>query len=672
MVFLVFQASLCSNHDQSLIADMQKKTTAPYGEWQSPVSIVDIFRQPASPSYPFRWRDSLFWLQSLPDEGGRVALMQCNELDVSNIKCITPKNFNIRSRVHEYGGRCFCVQGDEIVFNNFADGRLYRQSLASGSAPVAITSEDDDCVGFADIKTIVGKSQLVAVTERVVENRENRNSLVVIDQGRSTDTVYEIVAGSDFYACPVVSPRGDKLAWFEWDHPGMPWDQTRVGQCRLIINGQNKDEYATISDKEVVVDAPNCAVSQLGYLADGSLVYARDSDHDNWSNLYLNLDNKESRLTHLEAEFGQAHWVFGQCRWVEVKNQFVYAIATAHEGDALYRINIREPGEIELVLSEASIVHLNYTEGKIQCVVSPDNHDAGILEIDPNDNSFRHIGHRQSDKPYEHCCKPIAFSCDTRDGEKTYGYLYRPYNPLFSAPENTRPPLIVMVHGGPTSRTDKAYQPLKQYFASVGFAVLDINHRGSTGYGRAYRQRLLGRWGEVDALDIADAIDYLIKEDEVDKDFVFIRGGSAGGYAVLRALTEYPDVFAGGACYYGIGNLITLSEITHKFESRYTDMLIGEPYSREQSQQPTSRYRTRSPIFHMDKLTAPIILFQGLLDKVVPPEVTKEVVQLLESRKIPHQYQEYGDEGHGFRNAANRVDSLERETRFFIDILGKP
>ena len=226
-----------------------------------------------------------------------------------------------------------------------------------------------------------------------------------------------------------------------------------------------------------------------------------------------------------------------------------------------------------------------------------------------------------------------------------------------------------MVHGGPTSRTDKSYQPLKQYFASLGFAVLDINHRGSTGYGRAYRQRLLGQWGEVDVMDIADAIAYLITQDEVDARSIFIRGGSAGGYAVLRALTVYPDLFAGGACYYGIGNLITLSEITHKFEARYTDMLVGEPFNPESASAPKSRYRSRSPIFQMDKLTAPVILFQGMLDKVVPPEVTGEVVELLKSRGIPHAYTEYANEGHGFRSAENRIDSLERETGFFIDIL---
>jgi len=649
---------------------MKFKTTVPYGEWQSPVSIEDIFSQPAAPSYPFRWQNNLFWLQSLPEEGGRIALMQCEDADPTSVKCLTPENFNIRSRVHEYGGCCFCVQGENIVFNNFADGRVYRQSLVSGDKPVAITPEDDSCIGFADIKALSGESQLIAVIERVAENAENQNALVIIDQNHPTDSVYDIAAGCDFYACPSVSPQGDRLVWFEWNHPGMPWDKTRIGQCRLIANEQDKNERVSCSGKKIVLDEPNCAVNQLGYLADGSLVYARDGDHDDWSNLYRRKNGQETRLTNMEAEFGQAHWVFGQCRWLQVDDNSIYAIATAHAGDALYQIDIEAPDNIELVLSDANISHLSFTKGKIQCVVGPENRNASVVEIDPKDNSFKHIKTCETDIQNKDCSSPIAFSCATRDGEKTYGYLYRPHNPLFSAPKNTRPPLIVMVHGGPTSRTDKSYHSLKQYFSSVGFAVLDINHRGSTGYGRAYRQRLLGSWGEADALDIADAIEHLVNEGEIDKNHVFIRGGSAGGYAVLRALTEYPEMFAGGACYYGIGNLITLSEITHKFESRYTDMLIGEPYSREDAKLSTSRYRTRSPIFHMDKLTAPIILFQGLLDKVVPPEVTKEVVQLLESRDIHHEY--HGDEGHGFRNAANRVDSLERETRFFIDILKEP
>lgn len=227
-----------------------------------------------------------------------------------------------------------------------------------------------------------------------------------------------------------------------------------------------------------------------------------------------------------------------------------------------------------------------------------------------------------------------------------------------------------MVHGGPTSHSSRVFHPLRQYFASLGFAVLDINHRGSTGYGRRYRQRLLGNWGEMDVADIISCMDHAIANQLVDSSRVFIRGGSAGGYAVLRALTRFPERFAGGACYYGIGNLVTLSEITHKFESCYANRLLGEDFDPQQSRQPGSRYMTRSPLNELENLRAPLILFQGLDDKVVPPEVSREIVQVLEQQGIHYQYTEYAGEGHGFRKTASRVDSLKKETSFYRDILG--
>ncbi len=640
---------------------------APFGTWQSPISIETIFNQPSAPAYPFRWCGDLFWLQALPDDGGRIVLMRWSGIDKEEPVCLTPGEFNIRSRVHEYGGCCFCVHGDEVIFNNFSDGRLYSQLLGGKTQPLAITPEDDKCVGFADIKPAQHEGMYIAVYEYLVEGKENRNALVVIDSSNTENPVTELVSGCDFYACPSVSAKGDAVVWFEWDHPGMPWDQTRVCRGSLELASGEAGHKLICNRMQRLMDAPNCAANQTGFLSNGSLLYACDSIDANWSGLYLWQEPKSQQLTNIEAEFGQAHWVFGQRRWVETEPGIVFAIATGHDGDVLYRFDVANPNQLEAVVSEASISQLNYSEGKLQFVVSPEDRNSRVAEYNVDNGSVVEwsLG---NDQPANHATA-VPFQCSTRDGEMTFGYLYRPYNSEFTAPQGAKPPLVVMVHGGPTSRTDKSYQPLKQYFASLGFAVLDINHRGSTGYGRAYRQRLLGQWGEVDAMDIADSIAYLADQGEVNPDAVFIRGGSAGGYAVLRTLTVYPDLFAGGACYYGIGNLITLSEITHKFEARYTDMLVGEPFSAESARAPRSRYRSRSPIFQMDKLTAPIILFQGLLDKIVPPAVTREVVELLESRGIPHAYTEYANEGHGFRSTENRVDSLQRETGFFIDIL---
>ena len=263
---------------------------------------------------------------------------------------------------------------------------------------------------------------------------------------------------------------------------------------------------------------------------------------------------------------------------------------------------------------------------------------------------------------------PICYP--TRDGGVAHAYYYVPHNTRFTAPDDQLPPLLVMVHGGPTSRTTQTLDLSRQYWTGLGFALLDVNHRGSTGYGRRYRQHLLGRWGQVDVEDIIDGIDYLVNQSLVDADKVFIRGKSAGGYTVLRALTEYPRYFRAGGCYYGIGNLSTLASMTHKFEARYTDRLIGEEFDKVRAGSGNSEYYKRSPVNFMHRLRSPMILFQGLEDRVVPPQVSREVVSMLAARNIDHEYVEYPGEGHGFRKSETNIDAIEKETRFYRRILG--
>jgi len=258
----------------------------------------------------------------------------------------------------------------------------------------------------------------------------------------------------------------------------------------------------------------------------------------------------------------------------------------------------------------------------------------------------------------------------TRDGGTAHGYFYLPQNSAFVGPAGDRPPLLVMIHGGPTARTSRVLDPSKQYWTTLGFALLDVNHRGSTGYGRRYRQYLLGRWGCADVSDIVDGIDYLVNQSLVDPAKIFIRGKSAGGYAVLRALTEYPQYFRGGACYYGIGNLSTLAAVTHKFESHYTDRLIGEDYDPTRAGAEDTEYYRRSPVNFMHKMTSPIIFFQGSEDTVVPPALAREVDSMLTSNNIEHEYVEYPGEGHGFRSSATNADAIEREARFYRRVLG--
>lgn len=633
-----------------------------YGLWTSPISIEAVFRQPASPSYPFRHRGNLYWLQMLPEEGGRIAVMKW--MDEEPV-CLTPLEFNIRTKVHEYGGKCFCLLGDTIVFNNFVDGRLYRQALEPNSTPVAITAEDDSSCGYADIVAMNCGRHVVAVFEQAVLESENSNQIVMVNVESSQAIPSVLISGCDFYAAPAISQEGDSIAWIEWNHPNMPWDTTRLCQGDLSHNGKGY-----ICDKiERIINQEGASVCQPGYLHDGSLVYAYDSSDSDWWNLYRYDDGSITQLTDESAEFGEAHWVFGQTRWVQTGLDELVAIATDHCGDRLLGIDLNGNSTPILKVNESGVCHLQYCENKLLFVTMPEDRPGSIAELELSKEQLINIGPQSSPLIDNGYAAPEPMECPTTDGGRTFGYFYPPFNPGYVAPDDCLPPLVVMVHGGPTSRTNRSFHPLRQYFTTLGFAVFDINHRGSTGYGRNYRQRLLGEWGEVDCMDIADSIRYLVYQGRVDPDAIFIRGGSAGGYAVLRALTRLPELFAGGACYYGIGNLITLSEITHKFEARYTDRLVGEVYDPESARMPASRYVTRSPIFSMEQLNSPLILFQGLLDKVVPPEVSREVVSLLKKNGVPHAYTEYGQEGHGFRSLETRIDSLEKETTFFKEII---
>ena len=637
---------------------------AHYGLWRSPISIESIFRQPAAPAYPTRYLGHLFWLQALPEEGGRIALM---ELRDDGIQCLTPSEFNIRSRVHEYGGKCFCLMGDFIVFNNYSDNRLYRQQLEPGAIPEAITDNDEHSYGFVDLVPFPSGDHIVAVYEEHQSDTENRNKVVVIDLQKPASEPRTLISGCDFYAAPDISPTGDQIIWLEWDHPNMPWDHARLCQGKLSFSMHD----TKLTGKIRIFDKQNTSVCQPGFLDDGSIVYARDDEGDDWWNLYRIFDGKETKLTDENAEFGEAHWQFGQRRWVQTGADRLAAIATSHLGDRLLDVRLDMKKALNVLLEEAAISQLEFDGGNLLCVAMPEDRPGQIIEISLVKEQSACIGPQSAPLTDGGHSKPLPLQCSTSDGENTWGYFYPPYNTGYIAPENALPPLVLMVHGGPTGRTSRAFHPLRQYFASLGFAVFDINHRGSTGYGRQYRQRLLGGWGEIDCMDIADSIGNLIHEKKVDGKAVFIRGGSAGGYAVLRALTTLPELFAGGACYYGIGNLITLSEITHKFEAKYTDNLIGENYDPVTAKSPQSRYITRSPIFSIDRLRSPLIMFQGLKDRVVPPEVSLEVVRMLEKNKVPHEYTEYENEGHGFRTMEARIDSLEKETKFFQQIIEK-
>ncbi|MGI9309992.1 MAG: alpha/beta hydrolase family protein [bacterium] len=680
----------------------ERGAEVPYGLWRSPFDPAELLAQTAAPMHPFRHRGRLHWLQAAPGDG-RVVLMRASE---SGGECMTPAQFNLRSGVHEYGGKCFCVLGDEVVFNNLADGRIYRQSLCDASAPRAVTAANvataDAPTAFADLTPLARANAVIAVMESGA-GADARDCLAWIDlsSSRAPTIPIPLAEGADFYACPAASPDERELAWMEWDDPFMPWDQSRLCIAELHRCGKSPRLRA----RRALVDRAERAVCQIGFLADGGLLFASDGDGCDFWNLFHYRGDAVRQVTDDALEYGEAHWTFGQCRWREVAADQVVAVASAHAGDRLVHVDLASGATTPLAEGFAACAHLFADAAHADAAASEllfiahhaergaqvraldltrvDADDSQHANADDSHRTTTRIASRIATRPSralhsaapqtgaDDCSRPQPIAYPTRDGARAYAYLYAPRNRRQRAPRGDKPPLLVVVHVGPTSRATPQWHPLKQYFASLGYAVLDINHRGSTGYGRAYRQRLLGRWGEIDADDIADGVRYALDHELADPELVFIRGGSAGGYAVLRALTRFPRMFCAGACYYGIGNLITLAQITHRFEGRYTDRLIGEDFDADAdlANRADSRFVSRSPIFQMESLRSPLILLQGRDDKVVPPEVSREVAQCLEQKGIQYEYVEYENEGHGFRRARTRLDALSREIAFFSRII---
>ncbi|MCP4011454.1 MAG: S9 family peptidase, partial [Proteobacteria bacterium] len=539
-------------------------------------------------------------------------------------------------------------------------------SLHADTPPVAVVDPTIPS-SYADLHYSKALNAIVAVQEVQSDtDAQNQNRIVAFSLDQPEPFLVQVLAqGADFYAAPCLSETGDRFAWLQWNHPDMPWDSSRL----LCADISTDNGALAVKNIQPIAGDEASSVCQPGFLKNGDLLFAMDLADDSggapdYWNLYRSDGDCIASITQDRSEYGEAHWVFGQQRWVQTGESRVLAIATREEADYLIEIDLASGARRSLGEACARLSQLSEHSGIVNCIAEYTDKPAQIIEILPEGK----VNCLSSPVPWlaeSETAQPQLIRYPTRDGEHAYANFYPASNPVS---EQTTA-LLVLVHGGPTARSGTALSPLVQYFAQNGFSVLDVNHRGSTGHGRAYRQALLSEWGEIDANDIADAVEFVVSERGVDAGRVFIRGGSAGGYAVLRALTRFPELFCGGACYYGIGNLITLSEITHKFEARYTDQLIGECYTPESAALPESRFRSRSPIFDIDKIKSPLILFQGLEDKVVPPEVSAEMVQTLAHNGVEHEYIEYPGEGHGFRKAETKIDALGREIAFYKAIL---
>jgi len=626
--------------------EMPSLVTAPFGAWRSPITAEMITRQAVGLGQPALDGGDVYWTELRPAEGGRTVLVCCSE--DGRIEDVTAPDYNVRTRVHEYGGGAYAVRDGTVWFSNDADQRVY--CMAPGTSPQPITPEGP--WRFADLVPGPGGGLLAIREDHGRGQAEPVNDLVALD---GDGGVRVLAKGADFYAAPRPSPDGAHLAWLCWDHPNMPWDG-----CRLMLAAF--DPCGGLREPRCIAGDETEALFQPEWLPDGDLLFV--SDRSGWWNLYRWREGATQPLYPCEAEFGLPQWIF---------NMRTYGIAGSEVlACAVNRRGVTGPARLDLRSGDLCALSDRFVD--VQGMVANDRY-AVFVGGTPNEppaivrlgldggglTVLRSSSDSAIDRRYVSAGEPVSFESD--DGRQANAFFYPPRNDDFHAPGGTLPPLIVKSHGGPTGQATNAFNLKIQYWTSRGFAVLDVNYGGSTGYGRAYRRLLDGRWGIVDREDCAAGARWLAARGLVDRERMAISGGSAGGYTTLCALT-FSDVFRAGASHYGIGDLEALARDTHKFESRYLDRLVGPwPEMRD-------TYRARSPLYHADKLDCPVIFFQGLEDKVVPPDQATAMVQALVRKGVPVAYLPFPGEGHGFRQAVTVKKALEGELSFYGRVFG--
>lgn len=658
-----------------------------YLKWQSPLSLEQVFSSSNSFSYPVEYEGGVIYLTQLTSEKSRSALMFRRD---DEVQCITPSPYNLRTKINEYGGKPFWLIGNKIYFCNQLDQCLYQQTLIieqgqfSVSEPKRLTPlpTDKSMMMFSDVIEL-SASKLIAIVEYedlVDSDKENSCSISVIDLEDPDCSLQIIEQGADFYSNLVFDAAHSRLAWMQWQHPAMPWDTNELYTAVLSIG----DDCHIVSKFNVELMNNSACVCQLHFAPTGRLFFSADFKFENqnrfddfWNIHCCDFDStglpiSTRRVTAQALEFGYPHWQYGDSRIVQFDQNSLLTVASSPSGDQLFLIDVVSLNVTSLLKTRSTIQSLSsHTDGTVMMVELPSDRGGRLVQFENSKVDgpcFNIIIENDIPLAEEDVSRAqhIEFKC--RDNAKAYGFYYPPVNSSYQQGAKA-PPLIVMVHGGPTARAYGHFDIQKQFWTSRGFALFDVNHRGSSGYGRAYRDALYTQWGELDCMDVVDGIQHLIQQGKIDSQRICIRGKSAGGYAVLRALTEYPDIFKVGACYYGIGNLATLADTTHKFEKYYTDRLIGESYNAEYAQTHESLFYKRSPIHKVSKLKSAMIVFQGGLDKVVPPEVAHEVIGVLTRSGIDHEYVEYDDEAHGFRQVNNNIDAWTKELAFYRRIL---
>jgi dipeptidyl aminopeptidase/acylaminoacyl peptidase len=634
---------------------------APHGGWRSPISAADIASSQVPLSAPEIVGRDVYWLEGKPTEGGRTVVVRL-DADGSRQE-LTPAPYYVRTRVHEYGGGAYLVSGQTVFFSNFSDQRLYRQD--PGAAPRPITPEPTVPSGdrYADAQITSDGRWLICVRERhaAAEGAEASNELVALPADGNGEA-RSIASGHDFYSSPRISPDGRKLAWLSWDHPRMPWDGTELWVADLASDG-------SVTNTRRIAGGPQESIFQPEWSPTEPDTVYFVSDRTGWWNLYRQpaTATEAEALAPMDAEFGTPQWTFGMSTYVFLADGRLACVMSQNGFDHLAFVRPGQPAEIADLPYTAISRRIRASGNTLVFVAASPTESAAVIRMDATSGE-RTVLRRGLETPPNaaYVSRPRAIAFPTSGGQATaYAIYYPPTNPDFVAAPGELAPLLIISHGGPTSMALAQLDMGIQYWTSRGFGVVDVNYGGSSGYGRAYRDRLRGTWGIVDTEDCIAAARYLAESGEVDGQRLAIRGGSAGGYTTLCALVFHAD-FAAGASYFGVADCEALATDTHKFESRYLDGLIG-PYPADKDV-----YYARSPIHFADQLSCPVILFQGLEDRVVPPAQAEMMVEALRAKDLPVAYLAFEGEQHGFRKAETIQRTLEAELYFYSRVFKFP
>ncbi|MCP4360149.1 MAG: S9 family peptidase [Chloroflexi bacterium] len=625
------------------------RETAAYGSWKSPITSDLIVAGSIRLGEIQLDGEAVYWLEGRPSENGRNALVKWTP--DGGLEEMSPAGFNVRTRVHEYGGGSFAIFDDTVYFSNFVNQRVYVQYPFTEPEPLTT----DQPLRFADGVIDPSRGRMICVREaHLTPGEEAANSLVSLNLDDSDEMGETLAAGHDFYASPTLSPDAEKVAWISWDHPNMPWEGTELWVGELDAAG------TAVHNQTQIAGGRHESIFQPVWSPDGSLYFA--SDRSNWWNLYCYRDGQIEPVYPLEAEFGVPQWLFRFSTYGFADAHTIICSYTQNGRWYLARLDVNTGELVNYDIPFTEINYVNVGEGFVIFLGGAPTRPSAIVKMDIASGEWQVLKQATNltiDPAYLSMPRSIEFPIE--NGLTSHAFYYPPQNRDYEAPDGETPPLLVVSHGGPTSATKTSLNVGYQYWTSRGFAVVDVNYGGSTGYGRDYRQRLNGQWGIVDVADCTNAALYLVEKGLADRQRLAIRGSSAGGYTTLCALT-FHNTFTAGASHFGVSDLEALAKETHKFESRYLDSMVG-PYPKQRQV-----YHERSPLHAVDQINCPLILFQGLEDKVVSSSQAETMFTAVKQKGIPVAYVPFAGEQHGFRRAENIKRALDGELYFYSQV----